>query len=411
MRLYDTARAGGRALRAGPVVTMYTCGITPYDATHFGHAATYLTYDVLQRRLRDRGHETRCVRNITDVDDDLLRKARELGVHYLDLAAGEIARFDDDMEALGPAAELERAARHLRHRRHPRLHRHGARPRPRLRVRRLRCTSTSPQLGPGSARSATTTATRCSPRRRARRQPRRPQQAQIRWTSCCGSRRRPTSPAGSRCGARAGRAGTSSARRWPARAGHHHRPARRRQRPDLPAPRVRVGAVRGRHRRAVRAPLDAPGHGPHGRREDVEVAGQPGVRERAAQGVGPPGDPAGHRGHHYRIPWEWHDEVMPDAARRLAAWAAAGEGEAALDEVRAALDDDLDTPGAVAAIDAAAAAGHGRRPPPPCSACRSDHLARSVDHLARSVAGSGRCVMLFQRRSRSAARATCPDGA
>jgi L-cysteine:1D-myo-inositol 2-amino-2-deoxy-alpha-D-glucopyranoside ligase len=79
---------------------MYTCGITPYDATHVGHAATYLTYDVLQRRLRDRGHVTRCVRNITDVDDDLLRKARELGVHYLDLAAAETARFDADMEAL-----------------------------------------------------------------------------------------------------------------------------------------------------------------------------------------------------------------------------------------------------------------------------------------------------------------------
>ena len=76
---------------------MYTCGITPYDATHLGHAATYLTYDVLQRRLRDRGHETRCVRNVTDVDDDILRKARELGVHYLDLAAAETARFDDDM--------------------------------------------------------------------------------------------------------------------------------------------------------------------------------------------------------------------------------------------------------------------------------------------------------------------------
>jgi L-cysteine:1D-myo-inositol 2-amino-2-deoxy-alpha-D-glucopyranoside ligase len=79
---------------------MYTCGITPYDATHLGHAATYVTYDVLQRRLRDLGHETRCVRNVTDVDDDLLRKARELGVHYLDLAAAETARFDADMEAL-----------------------------------------------------------------------------------------------------------------------------------------------------------------------------------------------------------------------------------------------------------------------------------------------------------------------
>ena len=70
---------------------MYTCGITPYDAAHLGHAATYLAYDVLQRRLRDLGHETQCVRNVTDVDDDILRKARELGVHYLDLAAEEIS--------------------------------------------------------------------------------------------------------------------------------------------------------------------------------------------------------------------------------------------------------------------------------------------------------------------------------
>src|SRR5215510_5083981 len=100
MRLYDTARGAVVPFEPGELVTMYTCGITPYDATHLGHAATYLTYDVLQRRLRDRGHQTRCVRNITDVDDDILRKARELGVHYLDLAAAETARFDDDMRAL-----------------------------------------------------------------------------------------------------------------------------------------------------------------------------------------------------------------------------------------------------------------------------------------------------------------------
>ena len=67
---------GGRAVRARSVVTMYTCGITPYDATHLGHAAVYVTYDVLQRRLRDLGHDTRCVRNITDVDDSILAKAR-----------------------------------------------------------------------------------------------------------------------------------------------------------------------------------------------------------------------------------------------------------------------------------------------------------------------------------------------
>ncbi len=101
MKLYDTARRQVVPFTPGEVVTMYTCGITPYDSAHLGHAAVYLTYDVLQRRLRDLGHRTLCVRNVTDVDDDILRKARELGVHYLDLAAGEIRRFDADMEALG----------------------------------------------------------------------------------------------------------------------------------------------------------------------------------------------------------------------------------------------------------------------------------------------------------------------
>ena len=101
MRLYDTARREVVPFEPGPIVTMYTCGITPYDAAHLGHAAVYVTYDVLQRRLVDLGHEVRFVRNITDVDDSILGKARELGVHYLDLAAAEIARFDDDMAALG----------------------------------------------------------------------------------------------------------------------------------------------------------------------------------------------------------------------------------------------------------------------------------------------------------------------
>ena len=101
MRLYDTSRRELVSFEPGPIVTMYTCGITPYDAAHIGHAATYLAYDILQRRLRDLGHETQCVRNVTDVDDDILRKARELGVNYLDLAAEEMARFDADMKAIG----------------------------------------------------------------------------------------------------------------------------------------------------------------------------------------------------------------------------------------------------------------------------------------------------------------------
>src|SRR5207253_11215750 len=97
VRFFDTAQGEVVDFSPGPVVTMYTCGITPYDATHIGHAATYLLYDVLQRRMRDEGYRTLCVRNVTDVDDDLLRKARELGMNYLDLAAREVAKFDADM--------------------------------------------------------------------------------------------------------------------------------------------------------------------------------------------------------------------------------------------------------------------------------------------------------------------------
>jgi len=111
MRLYDTARREVVAFEPHGTVSLYTCGITPYDAAHLGHAATYLAFDILQRRIRDLGQETRLVRNVTDVDDDILRKAREIGVHYLDLAAEEVARFDSSMSALGllPAASEPRA--------------------------------------------------------------------------------------------------------------------------------------------------------------------------------------------------------------------------------------------------------------------------------------------------------------
>ena len=100
MQLYDSARGATFPLEAGPTVTMYSCGITPYHAAHLGHAFVYLTFDILQRRLRDAGHETRCVRNVTDVDDDMLRRSRELGVNYLDLAAEEMAKFERDMSLI-----------------------------------------------------------------------------------------------------------------------------------------------------------------------------------------------------------------------------------------------------------------------------------------------------------------------
>jgi L-cysteine:1D-myo-inositol 2-amino-2-deoxy-alpha-D-glucopyranoside ligase len=100
MELFDTARGAVVSFSPGPLVTMYSCGITPYDSAHLGHAAVYLYFDILQRRLQDAGHVARCVRNVTDIDDDILRKSREMGVHYLDLAAEEMARFDAEMGML-----------------------------------------------------------------------------------------------------------------------------------------------------------------------------------------------------------------------------------------------------------------------------------------------------------------------
>jgi L-cysteine:1D-myo-inositol 2-amino-2-deoxy-alpha-D-glucopyranoside ligase len=79
---------------------LYTCGITPYDSAHIGHAFVFLTYDLIQRRLKDQGYESKCVRNVTDVDDDILKKSRSLGVFYLDLAKEEIAKFESNMKAL-----------------------------------------------------------------------------------------------------------------------------------------------------------------------------------------------------------------------------------------------------------------------------------------------------------------------
>ena len=83
---------------------MYVCGITPYDATHMGHAATYVTFDLLGRALRDAGHEVIYVQNVTDVDDPLLERAQRDGVTWQALAEMEIALFREDMTALGVIA-------------------------------------------------------------------------------------------------------------------------------------------------------------------------------------------------------------------------------------------------------------------------------------------------------------------
>ncbi|OLT29278.1 cysteine--1-D-myo-inosityl 2-amino-2-deoxy-alpha-D-glucopyranoside ligase [Nocardiopsis sp. CNR-923] len=79
---------------------MYACGITPYDAAHLGHAFTYLTFDLVNRVWRDAGHDVDYVQNTTDIDDPLLERAEATGVHWRDLAHREIDVFRDDMAAL-----------------------------------------------------------------------------------------------------------------------------------------------------------------------------------------------------------------------------------------------------------------------------------------------------------------------
>jgi L-cysteine:1D-myo-inositol 2-amino-2-deoxy-alpha-D-glucopyranoside ligase len=101
-RLFDTST--GRLEPVGPpsgqAATMYVCGITPYDATHLGHAFTYLTYDLVNRALRDAGHEVRFVENVTDVDDPLLERAARDGAPWAEIALRETELFRDDMAAL-----------------------------------------------------------------------------------------------------------------------------------------------------------------------------------------------------------------------------------------------------------------------------------------------------------------------
>jgi L-cysteine:1D-myo-inositol 2-amino-2-deoxy-alpha-D-glucopyranoside ligase len=100
LRLYDTATGEVRPTAPGATARMYVCGITPYDATHLGHAATYLTFDLVNRVWRDAGHQVAYVQNVTDVDDPLLERAEQTGEDWRELGAREIDLFRADMTAL-----------------------------------------------------------------------------------------------------------------------------------------------------------------------------------------------------------------------------------------------------------------------------------------------------------------------
>jgi L-cysteine:1D-myo-inositol 2-amino-2-deoxy-alpha-D-glucopyranoside ligase len=97
LSLKDTLSGTKKALPKKDIYRMYVCGITPYDATHLGHAATYLTFDLINRYLRATGAQVKFVQNITDIDDPLLERANRDGVNWEDLAHSQIELFRSDM--------------------------------------------------------------------------------------------------------------------------------------------------------------------------------------------------------------------------------------------------------------------------------------------------------------------------
>jgi len=359
VRLYDTAREAIVPFEPSDrVVTMYTCGITPYDSTHLGHAATYLTYDVLQRRLRDLGHETRCVRNITDVDDSILPKARELGVHYLDLAAAELARFDADMDRLEmlPAWSEPRATSAIPDIRGfigmvlDRGFAYQAGGAVYFEVANF------PKFGEIShysrdemlAYAAERGGNVDDPHKRdpldfVLWQPSLPDEPS--WDSLWGAGRpgwhiECSALCLRELGTTIDLHGGGSDLIFP-----HHECEAAQSEAATGEPLVRHWM----HQAMVR--MD-------GEKMSKSLGNLVFVSDLAQQW-----DPRTIRlacvGHHYRDSWEWRDGLMAEADERLSAWVAAGQGPGALDAVRAALDSDLDTPGALAAIDAAAARGIG----------------------------------------------------
>ena len=223
-QLFDTQSRSVRPVDAGPVARLYVCGITPYDATHLGHAATYVTFDLVGRALRDAGHRVHYVQNVTDVDDPLLERAARDGRDWRELATAEIDLFREDMTALavvppdalvGVVESMPEITREVRTLladgtayRLPvpdgEAGRRGRLPRPR---RRPRASARSP-AGPASRWRPSSPTAAATPTAPASATP---------STRCCGGRRATASPVGTtRCSAPAGPAGTSSAppSRW-----------------------------------------------------------------------------------------------------------------------------------------------------------------------------------------------------
>ena len=372
LRLHDTATGEVRATAPGPTALMYVCGITPYDATHLGHAATYLAFDLVNRYWRDLGHDVAYVQNITDIDDPLLERAARDQDDWVVLGMRETALFREDMEALrvapprhyigaveamGEIAELvgkllaEGAAYRVDDPQFPDVYFDSA---------------ATGHFG-YECRYDEETMIRLSRERGGdpdRPGKRHPTDALLWRMAREGEPSWETRP---RTGASGLARRVCRDRAEPARPAV--RPQRRRLGPDLPAPRVRRGARRGAHRRpSLREALRARRDDRAGRREDEQEPRQPGVRLQAAQPRRrPERDPPGPA--RRALPQRPAVDGGPAhrAQERLATWRCAAardtgpDGAVLVAALRDRLADDLDTPGALAAVDTWAAGGAATR--------------------------------------------------
>ncbi|SFD39974.1 cysteine--1-D-myo-inosityl 2-amino-2-deoxy-alpha-D-glucopyranoside ligase [Streptomyces aidingensis] len=370
LRIHDTA-TGERVTvtpdRPGEPARLYVCGITPYDATHMGHAATYTAFDLVQRVWLDNGRQVVYVQNVTDIDDPLLERARDTGEDWTALAQRETALFREDMTALrmlpphhyiGAVEAIPRIVPLVE-----RLRRQGAA----YELdgdtyfavgsdRRFGCVSGYDQE----------TMVRLSAERGG--DPDRP------------GKKNPLDPLLWQA-ARPGEPSWDGASLGPGRPGWHIECVAialdhlgmgfdvQGGGSDLIFPHHEMGAAHaetltGRDPFA-RAYAHAGMVGYQGEKMSKSRGNLVLVSALRRAGTDPAAVRLALLAHHYRSDWEWTDPVLAEAEARLARWRAAvsrPDGPAAgrlVEEIREALADDLDAPAALAAFDRWAAAQHG----------------------------------------------------
>ncbi len=361
VRLYDTVQ--GKVVpfvASGRTVRMYTCGLTPNEPAHVGHAAAFLAYDVLQRRLRDRGFHTRCVRNVTDVDDDMVARSKRLGIGVGELASRVVVGFNRSMNALGllpchsepwassAIVEIQRITARLLEKGHAYVSEGSV----------FFAVETYRRFGQVSGLDGETMLLLARERGGNTEDPRKRHPLDfVLWQ------------------------GQASAQEpaWPSPWG-----------PGRPGWHIECSALALRELGTPTIDLHGGGadlvfpHHDCSAAQSEAATGRPLARhwmhvamvrfggEKMSKSIGnvvrietlleawpAPVVRLAVLANHYRSGWEWNEGLLAAAAERLARWQQAGEGAGGLEDARAALDDDLDTPAALDALDRAAVANCG----------------------------------------------------